>query len=638
MASATVLDFPQSLQNANVHSHDDSKIGESLLSSAYEWTDKIRKNLLLLGEASNADGTLPNPHVIDESILDIPRRRSADPERATLAALIAQLLYPGPSDSLGPLIKYEADVVKLRKAILQQRKRDIEEATARNSLRSWEDRIRRQGPWNEQEDPLSLNGVSSLPMPVKIAVKETLEPFFDHLQSGGTHLRDSTSRGIEDAVEADEPFYDTQTLEFQKGVVYSDHRMDLCKMVVGHTNIGDLMNSLRTNTFITHFLLGNNIIGPHGAYCIAEFLKEFPNRMDTWYLAGNCIDAPSFELLVDQWTRSTTVTNIWLKRNPLMASSAMNVYRLITETKNLRTLDLDQTELGDAGVAELFSALATHKSETPLALRHIYLNMNGISVRGATAIAEYLSSPSCTITSLYLTNNPLGSAGVVALSNGLKENKTLTRLTLASVGMGDQAATALCSSLVGHPTLTTLEIGHSYATEDLGMRYNWITDRSAFSIANMVQSLRTLRYLSLGYCSISTAGINSILRSVCDSASLEWFNGKTVLPDKRDALEVKARQERVQLLKTAQALFEKNVRKQYGDQLTYDEFLADQKRWLVNDETDVRKIDSVYRNRDAGMARRGLKKLDKWWDEADDTLQEVMAQGPSCSYRKRLAA
>jgi hypothetical protein len=52
--------------------------------------------------------------------------------------------------------------------------------------------------------------------------------------------------------------------------------------------------------------------------------------------------------------------------------------------------------------------------------------------------------------------------------------------------------------------------------------------------------------------------------------------------------------------------------------------MANQKRWLLSDETDVRKIDSVYRNRDAGEARRGLKILDKWWDENDQTLQEVM--------------
>lgn len=56
------------------------------------------------------------------------------------------------------------------------------------------------------------------------------------------------------------------------------------------------------------FDLGNNIIGPYGASCIAEFLKEFPNRMDTWYLAGNYINGLGFHSLVDQLVRSTIVT------------------------------------------------------------------------------------------------------------------------------------------------------------------------------------------------------------------------------------------------------------------------------------------------------------------------------------------
>jgi Ran GTPase-activating protein (RanGAP) involved in mRNA processing and transport len=145
--------------------------------------------------------------------------------------------------------------------------------------------------------------------------------------------------------------------------------MDLCKMVLGPKTIGDLMESLKTNTFITHFLLGNNIIGPHGAKCIADFLKQIPNRMDTWYLAGNCIDMASFQILVDEWVKSTSVTNIWLKRNPLMPAAADDLFRLITQTANLRTLDLDQTELGDAGVTELFTKLAQHVPEKPLALR-----------------------------------------------------------------------------------------------------------------------------------------------------------------------------------------------------------------------------------------------------------------------------
>lgn len=93
-------------------------------------------------------------------------------------------------------------------------------------------------------------------------------------------------------------------------------------------------------------------------------------------------------------------------------------------------------------------------------------------------------------------------------------------------------------------------------------------------------------------------------------------------PQEKDAKSIAAGQEHARRSKLAQARLAANVMRVYG--VTYGDFMANQKRWLLSDETDVRKIDSVYRNRDAGEARRGLKILDKWWDENDQTLHEVM--------------
>jgi Ran GTPase-activating protein (RanGAP) involved in mRNA processing and transport len=366
---------------------------------------------------------------------------------------------------------YEKDIVKLRNLVAKQRKRAIDDATKQNELRNWDKRILKQGPWDPVSDPISLGGAPSLPMPVKVADPETLAPFFEHVSLNGTEDKTSCARTAEEGVEIKEPYYNVKSLEFEKGVLYSDRRMDLCKMVLGPTNIGTLMESLRTNTFITHFLLGNNIIGPHGAKCIADFLKEFPDRMDTWYLAGNCIDSASLKILVDEWVKSTSVTNIWLKRNPLMPDSANDLFRLITQTENLRTLDLDQTELGDAGVAELFTKLAQHVPEKPISLRHIYLNANGIGLKAATAMGQFLASPHCTLDAVYETNNPIGNDGVAALAAGLKQNKSLTRLTLASTGLGDDGAIALCEALKNHPTMAVLELSQHFATPDLNSRY-----------------------------------------------------------------------------------------------------------------------------------------------------------------------
>jgi hypothetical protein len=402
--------------------------------------------------------------------MDAPRRKAANGDTAALASQIAQLLYPSQDNPLGSLIKYDKDIVKLRRCVFQQRKRAIELATKLNADMNWSKRIIEQGCWNPLTDPVSLLGTTSLPMPVKIAESDTLVPFFEHLEVGGTDDISSSVRAIDDAIMVQEPYYGTKTLEFEKGVVYSDRRMDLCKMVLGPSNIAGLLASLKTNEFIKHFLLGNNIIGPHGAKCIANFLKQFPNRMETWYLAGNCIDAPSFRLLVEEWVISTSISNVWLKRNPLGPSAATDVYRLITQTTNLRTLDLDQTELGDAGIATLFGMLAACSTETSLPLRHIYLNGVGIGVKGATAMAKYLALPHCGLNSLYASNNPMGSAGVAALAASLKQNKSLTRLTLASVGLSDDGAIALAEALYKHSSLSALDIGQSFATSDLGTR------------------------------------------------------------------------------------------------------------------------------------------------------------------------
>ena len=153
----------------------------------------------------------------------------------------------------------------------------------------------------------------------------------------------------------------------------------------------------------------------------------------------------------------------------------------------------------------------------------------------------------------------------------------------------------------------------------------------------MAESLNSLKYLNIGYCALSNAGINVLLHSVLSNSAMLYYDAKTVHLQERDVVSIKAGQEQKRTLKLVQKQLAANVREHFGDDINYNTFNNEEKRWIVNDKEDVRKIDSVYRNRDANMARRGLKKLDKWWDEGDDTLNRVMASGPSCSYRKRIA-
>ncbi|KAF2718199.1 RNI-like protein [Polychaeton citri CBS 116435] len=509
----------------------------------------------------------------------------------------------------------------LRALVKKQRQQSIERATLKHERLHWDKRISKQGPWDESTDALPLTGAPALPMPVEVSSKESMAPFFAHLKNKGTHEPSSATAQASYEVGI-EPYYKTELIEFEKGVLYSDGRLDLCKMVAGPRNIGDLMAALRYNEHSRHFLLGNNIIGSSGAKEIADFIEDLPHRIETWYLAGNCIDADGFRLLVDAMVQSPPITNVWLKRNPLRQLAAKDVARLIIECKQLRTLDLDQTELGDAGVAEIFTALTYHGN--PIALRHIYLNACGIGAQACKAIAQYLKAPHCELQSLYLSNNPIGDIGSCALAAGLQQNKSLLRLSLQSVGLKDEGAIRLMEFLSTHPTLMMLDIGQSYATEDLGMRYNWITDAAASSTVELIKRSR-LKHFSLSYTPMTQKTLHSILSAVAESDRLVWFMVKPlVLQGGRDASSIKIGQEYSRLYKLARQSLHENVTAQYNT--TYPEFEGQLKRFLISPD-DVRLIDSVYRNRDAGLARRGLKRLDKQWGPSNRTVLDKVVAG-----------
>lgn len=506
---------------------------------------------------------------------------------------------------------------------------------------TWVEKVRAAGPWHQIRTPEELFGAPSLPMPVSIAAAESLASCFDHIRAGGTHLptRQAVSGGFSPLREFrldTEPNYRISYIEFEKGVIYEDQRVDLCKQVLGPTNIDALLDSLEHNVFITRFLLGNNIVGPAGCRRIARFLQKYPDRMDTWYLAGNCIDTDGFRRLVAPLTNSVA-TNIWLKRNPLGPQSAIPLEMLITGLPILRTLDLDQTALGDEGVSCLFDLLSKYEPNEPgkaLSLKNLYLNANGIGPRSAASINRFLLSPHCNLEALYLSNNPLGDDGLIVLSTGLDQNISLKRLMLSSTGATSKGVKALLHNLTKHSTLTTLDLSQNYATQDLNAHFNYIDDSCTEAVIHFIQRTDNLRLLDLDYNAFTYTSIHDILLDgVLQSATLCDITLRTIRePEqvRKDSSEIGkreqwARKQCKQLKSRLTRRFEINIEDFYGREMTVEEFHKQEIRWLRGPKEDLRKIDSVYRNRDAGMARRGLKRLDKWWNEADSTLEKVMA-------------
>ena len=191
-------------------------------SVTHRWAKLLRHNLTALHEDVD----------IELHAYYAPRRKSRNPHEAGLAKDVAQLLYPSPSDStLAALIKYHEDTTELRRAIRAQKAIAEEQRSKLQGKPTLKERIKTQErqswDWNERRERNLdlLKGVRAFPMPVQVSSENSLAPFFDHLRVGGDYDVDVYGNGNR----TEEPYYRTEMGEWEKGMLYQDGRMDLCK-------------------------------------------------------------------------------------------------------------------------------------------------------------------------------------------------------------------------------------------------------------------------------------------------------------------------------------------------------------------------------------------------------------------------
>ncbi|VBB18910.1 leucine-rich repeat protein [Yasminevirus sp. GU-2018] len=333
-------------------------------------------------------------------------------------------------------------------------------------------------------------------------------------------------------------------VEFPKGTVYKDGRLDLCMQGISVTTLNRLLKALRNNTHIKHVLLGNNSFGDEGAELIADFMRE-KNQITTWYICACDITSKGIKKICDALSESdgsceSRVESLWLKRNPLKVEGAKCIAKLLETNKSIRHLDLFNTGILDEGCEHIFKALRTNT-----VLDTLYIGANGVTVTGVNHVVDYFNHivdsdtksdtiPEPRLRTLFLDVNRIGDEGINLLCNALRRYGKMVRLSVGANRVTHVGMKYVADTFVDDKSLVFLDVGMCKATLNVHELPNNIGDAGVEHIQRLIEQNKTLRVLNVRHNGITDEGVDKIVTSLKTNTTLfklhvEQSGGKNVL-------------------------------------------------------------------------------------------------------------
>ena len=302
---------------------------------------------------------------------------------------------------------------------------------------------------------------------------------------------------------------------FPRGTVMDDGRLDLCKQALGPAGCRSVTEALAHNHSIVSLLLGTDGIGNAGAADVAH-LADVNKTFQVLYLGCNKIDALGVApLAVSLSAPDSSVTGLWLKRNPVGSDGAQQLAEMLKTNRTLQTLDLVNTRLGPDGLAALADALIQPAS----GIERLYLGGNFLTSAEAPLLAKIIEyAPR--LRALLLNVGFLGDDGAAVLASALP-NARLQELGLASNGIGSDGAARLFEAAAVHPTLTILDLGYAVSTRALGALANTLGDSGAAAAADCLAQNPSLVRLDLRGSGISARGLDQLADALAHNTRLQ---------------------------------------------------------------------------------------------------------------------
>ena len=191
---------------------------------------------------------------------------------------------------------------------------------------------------------------------------------------------------------------------------------------------------------------------------------------------------------------------------------SFNVILLGLKQNIIKTFNLERTHVYFYEVEHIAAALKENTTLTSLSLTSFLSCQHEITIIAKALIGKI------TIKYLSLNNNHIKLEGTNAIVDALRENTTIKTLSLTCNYIGDTGAIAIANALRENTTLTSLSL-----------RYNKIGDVGGLAIAEALKINTTLRELFLFHNNFSDAGKIKIINALTENTTLtihidKWKN------------------------------------------------------------------------------------------------------------------
>ena len=257
-------------------------------------------------------------------------------------------------------------------------------------------------------------------------------------------------------------------------------------------------------------------LGDKGAIALAECLKVNQNITEL-SLVDNWITAKGGDALLEAIRHNTLITKVDISENRLgyragqlgqeveLGDLLHKLLRNDTRCKQLKTLSLRANHIGDRDMEKICDALSTNTW-----LHNIDVSYNELGPASGKALGAMIAA-NMDIRSIDLQWNQLRGLGTFSVINdGMMDNNTLRRISIAWNGAEDKVGEAFGQALSKNGSLEEVDLSH-----------NRIGEKGAVKIAEGLLQNQSLRRLNLSFNPLGDNGCKAILTAIRDTQNTQ---------------------------------------------------------------------------------------------------------------------